>query len=413
MKSTKILSLPKEKIKILLLEGIHENSLKSFEESGYTNVEYLRKSLNKDELIEKIKDVHLIGIRSKTNLTKEVLSHAKKLISIGCFSIGTNQVDLMYAKLNGIPVFNAPFSNTRSVAELVISECVFLIRGIPEKNYSAHMGNWSKDASNSYEVRGKNIGIVGYGHIGSQVSILAESLGMNVYYYDIEKKLNLGNAKSCSSLDELLQISDIVTLHVPETELTKNMITSRELNLMKAGSCLINASRGTVVNIQDLSVALENKHISGAAIDVFPEEPNSNKEKFVSPLQKFQNVILTPHIGGSTIEAQANIAVEVSEKLIRYCDIGTTLGATNFVEISLTPNINKQRYLHIHKNQPGVLNKITKVFTSRNLNIASQYLQTDPHIGYVIIDIDGRTDALEILSELKSIPETIKARVLL
>ncbi|PJA96732.1 MAG: phosphoglycerate dehydrogenase [Ignavibacteriales bacterium CG_4_9_14_3_um_filter_34_10] len=413
MKSTKILSLPKEKIKILLLEGIHENSLKSFEESGYTNVEYLKKSLNKDELIEKIKDVHLIGIRSKTNLTKEVLSHAKKLISIGCYSIGTNQVDLMFAKLNGMPVFNAPFSNTRSVAELVISECVFLIRGIPERNYSAHIGSWSKDASNSYEVRGKNIGIVGYGHIGSQVSILAESLGMNVYYYDIEKKLNLGNAKSCSSLDELLQISDIVTLHVPETELTKNMITSRELSLMKAGSCLINASRGTVVNIEDLSVALENKHISGAAIDVFPEEPNSNKEKFVSPLQKFQNAILTPHIGGSTIEAQANIAVEVSEKLIRYCDIGTTLGATNFVEISLTPNLNKQRYLHIHKNKPGVLNKITKVFTSRNLNIASQYLQTDPHIGYVIIDIDGRTDALEILSELKSIPETIKARVLL
>ena len=413
MKSTKILSLPKEKIKILLLEGIHENSLKSFEESGYTNVEYLKKSLNKDELIEKIKDVHLIGIRSKTNLTKEVLSHAKKLISIGCYSIGTNQVDLMFAKLNGMPVFNAPFSNTRSVAELVISECVFLIRGIPERNYSAHIGKWSKDASNSYEVRGKNIGIVGYGHIGSQVSILAESLGMNVYYYDIEKKLNLGNAKSCSSLDELLQISDIVTLHVPETELTKNMITSRELSLMKAGSCLINASRGTVVNIEDLSVALENKHISGAAIDVFPEEPNSNKEKFVSPLQKFQNAILTPHIGGSTIEAQANIAVEVSEKLIRYCDIGTTLGATNFVEISLTPNLNKQRYLHIHKNKPGVLNKITKVFTSRNLNIASQYLQTDPHIGYVIIDIDGRTDALEILSELKSIPETIKARVLL
>lgn len=413
MKSAKTLSLPKEKIKILLLEGIHENAIESFNLAGYTNVEYLKKSLPKEELIERIKDVHLIGIRSKTNLTKEVLSNAKKLISIGCYSIGTNQVDLIDAKLRGIPVFNAPFSNTRSVAELVISECVFLIRGIPEKNFAAHQGKWIKDASNSFEVRGKNIGIIGYGHIGSQVSILAESLGMNVYYYDIEKKLNLGNAKSCSSLDELLQLSDIVTLHVPETELTKNMISARELKLMKVGSFLINASRGTVVNIDDLTEALKTKHIAGAAIDVFPKEPHSNKDIFESPLQQFQNVILTPHIGGSTIEAQANIAVEVTEKLIKYCDIGTTIGATNFVEISLIPNINKQRYLHIHKNQPGVLNKITNVFTSRKLNISAQYLQTDAYIGYVIVDIDQKVDSKEILSELKSIPETIKTRVLL
>lgn len=410
---TKKFSYPKEKIKILLLEGIHENALNYFRSNGYTNIECLKSSLHDGHLIEKIKDVHLIGIRSRTNLTNEILKHAKKLIAIGCYSIGTNQVDLHSAKLKGIPVFNAPFSNTRSVAELVISECIFLIRGIPEKNYFAHNGKWLKEAKNSFEVRGKNIGIVGYGHIGSQVSILAESLGMNVYYYDIVKKLNLGNAKACGSLDELLQVSDIVTLHVPETELTKNMITSRELKLMKKGSYLINTSRGSVVNLNDLAEALENRHLNGAAIDVFPEEPASNNDSFSCILQKFQNVILTPHIGGSTIEAQENIALEVSEKLVKYCDIGSTIGATNFVEISLAPNLDKQRYLHIHHNQPGVLNKITKVFTSRKLNIGAQYLQTDPYIGYVIIDIDSKEHPREILKELKAIPETIKARVLI
>ncbi|MDP2038591.1 MAG: phosphoglycerate dehydrogenase, partial [Ignavibacteria bacterium] len=297
---TKTYSLAKEKIKVLLLEGMHENALELFNQNDYTNVEYIKSSLEGEELIEKIKDAHLIGIRSKTHLTEEILEHAKKLIAVGCYSIGTNQVDLQAAKLRGIPVFNAPFSNTRSVAELVIAECIFLIRGIPERNFFAHNSKWSKDASHSFEVRGKNLGIVGYGHIGSQVSILAESLGMNVYYYDIEKKLNLGNAKVCSKLDELLSVSDIVTLHVPETELTKNMISARELNLMKKGSFLINAARGTVVNINDLAEALESQHIAGAAVDVFPEEPNSNKDKFVNPLQKFQNVILTPHIGGST-----------------------------------------------------------------------------------------------------------------
>ncbi|KAF0139769.1 MAG: D-3-phosphoglycerate dehydrogenase [Stygiobacter sp.] len=409
----KLYSLAKEKIKILLLEGMHENALELFHHHDYTNIEYIKSSLEGEELIEKIKDAHLIGIRSKTNLTGEILEHAKKLIAIGCYSIGTNQVDLQAAKLRGIPVFNAPFSNTRSVAELVISECIFLIRGIPEKNFSAHNGKWSKDASHSFEVRGKNLGIVGYGHIGSQVSILAESLGMNVYYYDIEKKLNLGNAKVCAKLDELLSISDIITLHVPETDATKNLISARELNLMKKGSFLINAARGTVLNIEDLAEALESKHIAGAAVDVFPEEPNSNKDMFINPLQKFQNVILTPHIGGSTSEAQANIALEVSEKLVKYCDVGSSIGATNFVEISLTPHFECQRYLHIHKNQPGVLAKITNIFTSKNLNIASQYLQTDPLIGYVIIDIDSKEDSDEILRELRAIPETIKTRMLL
>lgn len=406
-------SLSKDKIKVLLLEGLHENSLNYFKCNDYSNIEYLKGSFEKEELIEKIKDVHLIGIRSRTNLTADVLKHANKLIAIGCFSIGTNQVDLHAAKLKGIPVFNAPFSNTRSVAELVISEIIFLIRRIPEKNYNAHKGIWLKEASNSFEVRGKNIGIVGYGHIGSQVSILAESLGMNVFYYDIQKKLNLGNAKACDSLDELLQAADVVTLHVPETEQTKNMIRYEQLIKMKKGSYLINSSRGTVVNLNDLAKALEEKHILGGAIDVYPEEPTSNKEPFKNVLQKYENVILTPHIGGSTLEAQANIALEVSEKLVKYCDIGSTIGATNFVQISLSSNYDKQRYLHIHKNQPGVLNKITKVFTSRKLNIAAQFLQTDPYIGYVIVDIDGKEQTKEILKDLKAVPDTIKARVLI
>ncbi|NWF88482.1 MAG: phosphoglycerate dehydrogenase [Ignavibacteriaceae bacterium] len=412
MKNQKTLSLAKDKIKILLLEEPHKNAVTLFNGNQYTNIEYCKGSLNENELAEKIKDVHLLGIRSKTNVSKNILLHANKLIAIGCYSIGTNNVDLLASKLQGIPVFNAPFSNTRSVAELVISECIFLIRGIPEKNFAAHNGVWLKDASNSFEVRGKNLGIIGYGHIGSQVSILAESLGMNVFYYDIEKKLNLGNAKSCSSLNELLSQSDIVTLHVPETDLTRNMIGASEIRMMKKGSFLINASRGSVVVIDDLVKALEEKHLAGAAIDVFPEEPISTKDEFRSALQKFNNVILTPHIGGSTSEAQANIALEVSEKLVKYCDVGTTIGATNFVEVSLAPNIDKQRYLHIHKNQPGVLNKITNVFTSRNLNIASQYLQTDAHVGYVIIDIDEKTNSGEIMKELKAIPETIKTRML-
>jgi D-3-phosphoglycerate dehydrogenase / 2-oxoglutarate reductase len=410
---SKVYSLAKEKIKVLLLEGLHNNALNFFNNSGYSNVEYLKSSLEDDELIEKIKDVHLIGIRSRTQLTSRVIENAHKLLAIGCYSIGTNQVDLNAAKTSGIPVFNAPFSNTRSVAELVISECIYLIRGIPEKNYHAHNGKWFKDASNSYEVRGKNIGIIGYGHIGSQVSILAENLGMNVYYYDVQKKLNLGNAKSCASLDELLQAVDIVTLHVPENETTKNMIAAAQLKLMKKGAYLINSSRGTVVNLEDLAQAIEEKHLSGAAIDVYPEEPTSNANEFNCVLRKYQNVILTPHIGGSTTEAQANIALEVSEKLVKYCDVGSTIGATNFVELALTPNINKQRYLHIHKNTPGVLNKINRVFTERNINIAAQYLQTDPFIGYVIVDADSKEHHSEVLKDLKAIPETIKARVLI
>ncbi|MBN1302443.1 MAG: phosphoglycerate dehydrogenase [Melioribacteraceae bacterium] len=406
-------SLPKNKIRVLLLECIHENGLKYFHENDYTNVEYIKGSLDKKELIEKIRDAHILGIRSRTNITRDILNYAKKLIAIGCYSIGTNQVDLQAAKLSGIPVFNAPFSNTRSVAELVISECVFLMRRIPEKNEAAHKGLWLKESRHSFEVRGKNIGIVGYGHIGSQVSILAESMGMNVYYYDIEKKLALGNAKSVESLDDLLRISDIVTLHVPETELTRNMISTAELKKMKQGSYIINASRGSVVVLEDLAKEIKSKHLAGAAIDVFPSEPATNDEYFLSVLQNLPNVILTPHIGGSTSEAQANIALEVSEKLVKYSNVGTTIGATNFVELALPSNVDKQRFLHIHENKPGILNDINKIFSSRKINIGSQYLQTDSHIGYVIVDIDRKIYIKEIAAELKAIPGTIKTRVLL
>jgi D-3-phosphoglycerate dehydrogenase len=406
-------SMPKEKIKVLLLEGIHKNAVNYFHDNDYSNLEYVNEALSEEDLIKKIKNVHIIGIRSRTYLAEKILKHAKHLIAIGCFSIGTNQVDLMAAKVRGIPVFNAPFSNTRSVAELVISEIIFLLRRIIEKNKAAHEGTWLKDACCSYEVRGKNLGIVGYGHIGSQVSILAESFGMNVFYYDIENKLSLGNAKPCATLSELLSISDVVTLHVPETEITKNMISKIELAQMKTGSHLINASRGSVVIIEDLAEMINTRHIAGAAIDVFPSEPAGINETFRSLLQNQNNVILTPHIGGSTSEAQANIANEVSEKLVKYSNVGSTLGATNFVEISLTPNIDKQRYLHIHENKPGMLNRITKIFLSRKINISAQYLQTDPYIGYVILDVDCKEKSKSILKELKSIPGTIKARVLL
>ena len=404
-------SLDKKKIKVLLVEGVHESAVQYFNEQGYTNVEYLTTALDGDELLKKIENVHIIGIRSRTQLTSEVLKRAKKLFTIGCFSIGTNQVDKDIAKQMGIPVFNAPFSNTRSVAELVIAECIMLMRGIPAKNQQAHKGVWVKSASHSYEVRGKNLGIVGYGHIGLQVSILAEAMGMQVYYYDIEKKLNLGNAHPCDSLKELLEVSNIVTLHVPATNLTKNMISKNELATMQEGSFIINASRGEVVDYNALTASLKNSHIAGAAVDVFKKEPASKDEPFISELQQFDNVILTPHIGGSTMEAQANIGLEVAEKMVRYSDDGSTLGAVNFVQLSLPPNKQKQRFLHIHKNLPGVLREVNYIFTSRDINIASEYLQTDPEIGYVIIDTESELSR-DVLKELKRIPHTIRARML-
>jgi D-3-phosphoglycerate dehydrogenase len=406
-------SLDKNKIKVLLLEGIHENALKHFNENGYSNVEYLKGSLSGRELEEKLRKTHIIGIRSRTELRKEILSRAPKLFAVGCFSIGTNQVDLLDAKMMGIPVFNAPFSNTRSVAELVIAETIMLMRGIPERNALAHNKVWLKAINNSVEVRGKIIGVIGYGHIGSQVSVLAEAMGMNVYYYDIEKKLSLGNAKPLPSLNDLLMIADTVTIHVPSTELTKNMISTEQLAIMKKGACLINASRGDVVDYTAVAGSIRAGHLAGVAADVFPKEPSSNSEPFENILQEYNNVILTPHIGGSTMEAQANIGLEVAEKLVRYSDTGSTLGAVNFVEISLQPNNSKQRFLHIHANVPGVLREINHYFSSKNINISAQHLQTDPHIGYVILETESDMNPSVILRDLKKIPHTIRVRNLI
>lgn len=404
-------SLDKRKIKILLLEGIHDSAINFFHSNGYTNIETLPGSLDDASLRSKIRDANIIGIRSRTEITADVLESADKLFAIGCFSIGTNQVDGRAARLKGIPVFNAPFSNTRSVAELVMAEIILLMRDIPARNAAAHRGKWMKSAVNSFEVRGKNLGIIGYGHIGSQVSILAESMGMNVYYYDIVRKLSLGKATACASLNELLTIADIVTLHVPETNLTKNMIGTEQLSIMRKGSYVVNASRGSVVNIPALSAALEAGTIRGAALDVFPVEPASSEDPFISELQRYDNVILSPHVGGSTVEAQEDIGREVADKLVRYSDTGETTGSTNFVQISLQPNRNAQRFLHIHRNEPGVLKEVNYVFTSRGINIAAEYLQTDPEVGYVIIDTESKLDNY-ILEELRSIEGTIRVRML-
>ena len=403
-------SLAKDKIKILLLEGLHQSAVQSFKNQGYSNIEYLKTSLPEDELIERIKDAHFIGIRSRTQLTEKVLDAAGKLVAIGCFCIGTNQVDLTAALKRAIPVFNAPFSNTRSVAELVLGEIIMLLRGIPQRSAAAHRGEWQKTANNSFEARGKTLGIIGYGHIGTQLSIMAENIGMRVQFYDIEDKLVLGNATQVN-FGTLLKTSDVISLHVPETPQTKNMIGEAELELMKPGSILINASRGTVVDIDALTEALHSKKLAGAAIDVFPVEPKGNDEEFISPLRTFDNVILTPHIGGSTQEAQENIGFEVAGKLVKYSDNGSTLSAVNFPEVSLPEHKGRSRLLHIHKNQPGVLTKINEAFAKHNINIAGQYLQTNADIGYVVIDIDS-DDVDQALNELRAIPATLRARVL-
>ena len=413
LKSTEMknYSLDKSKIKVLLLEDIHENAVRYFRENGYSDVEFLKEALSGEDLEKKLQQVHIIGIRSRTELRKSILNKAPKLFAVGCFSIGTNQVDIQDAKMMGIPVFNAPFSNTRSVAELVIAECIMLMRGIPERNALAHNKIWMKSLNNSVEVRGKTLGVIGYGHIGSQVSILAESLVMNVFYYDIQKKLNLGNAKPVSSLNELLKISDTVTIHVPSTVLTRNMISGEQIALMKRGACLINASRGNVMDYKAVADGLRSKHLAGVAADVFPREPASNSEPFENDLQEFNNVILTPHIGGGTLEAQANIGLEVAEKLVKYSDTGSTIGAVNFVEISLQPNTSKQRFLHIHKNVPGVLREVNNFFASRGINISAEYLQTDPDIGYVIMETESELDS-SVIKDLRNIPHTLRARIL-
>ena len=407
-------SLSKSKIKVVLLEGIHPGAAEAFHADGYSDVSTQAKSLSGDALTAAIRGAYFIGIRSATQLTAEVLERAPKLIGIGCFCIGTNQVDLDFAKSRGIPVFNAPFSNTRSVAELVLAETVLLMRHIPERNAAAHRGEWLKTATGSHEVRGKKLGIVGYGHIGTQIGVLAEALGMQVLYYDIETKLALGNARPVASLHELLSATDVVTLHVPETPETEGMIGAAELARMNRGARLINASRGRVVDLDALAAALRSKHIGGAALDVFPREPKGAGDAFESPMREFDNVILTPHVGGSTEEAQANIGLEVAEKMIKYSNNGTTLTAVNFPQVTLPEHSGKHRLLHIHRNQPGVLSNINSVFSRHAVNIAGQYLQTDPSIGYVVIDVETHKPSSTRLlkNELGTVPGTIRSRLI-
>ena len=405
------LSFNKDKLKFVLLEGIHPSAVEVFNRDGYMQVESHTQALSGQALIDAVHDAHFLGLRSRTLLTEEVLSQAPRLVAIGCFCIGTNQVDLQAAARRGIPVFNAPFSNTRSVAELVLGEIIMLMRGIPEKSAILHRGGWVKSAANSFEVRGKTLGIVGYGHIGTQIGVLAEQLGMVVNFYDIEAKLALGNARPMLSLDELLAASDVVTLHVPETPATRRMISAKELAQMQRGSYLINASRGSVVDIDALVAALESKQLLGAAIDVFPSEPKGKDDPFVSPLLSFENVLLTPHIGGSTSEAQVSIGREVAAKLIRYSNNGSTASAVNFPEVSLPELVGKCRLLHIHKNIPGVLARINECFSRGSINISAQYLQTTELVGYVVIDVDT-TEKHIPLDELNAIEGTVHCRIL-
>lgn len=404
-------SFDKSKLKVLLLEGIHPSGERIFREAGYQNTETVKTALTGDELKAKLQGVHFLGIRSRTTLTQDIFEVADKLVAVGCYCIGTNQVDLAAATAHGVAVFNAPYSNTRSVAELVLAEAILLLRGIPEKSAQAHRGGWAKTANDSFEIRGKTLGIVGYGSIGSQLSVLAESLGMRVIFYDVVSKLPLGNASQIPSLEELLGQADIVTLHVPDLPSTRNLIDQERISQMKPKSVLINASRGTVVDIDALTKALEEKYLLGTAIDVFPMEPKSNNDEFISPLRGFDNAILTPHIGGSTQEAQENIGVEVAEKLVRYSDNGSTLTSVNFPEVALPPHPNHHRLLHVHENRPGVLSAINSIFAENRINIGSQFLQTSDKIGYVVIDID-RDYSDVALKKLTEINGTIRCRVL-
>jgi D-3-phosphoglycerate dehydrogenase len=398
-------------MKVLLLEGIHERAVENFQRHGYTSIERHKKALAGDELVDALRDVHFAGIRSRTRLTEEAIGEARKLLAVGAFCIGTNQVALDAAMMRGIPVFNAPFSNTRSVAELVLAEIIFLLRGIPAKNALLHRGIWMKSADDAKEVRGKTLGIVGYGNIGTQLSVMAESLGMNIVFYDVVTKLPLGNARMAPTLDELLEAADVVTLHVPETPLTKGMMGREQFARMKPGAVFINASRGTVVDIEAACSALKKKRLGGAAFDVFPHEPEGNDEEFVSGLRDFDNVILTPHIAGSTIEAQANIGTEVSEKLVRYSDNGSTVTAVNFPEVSLPEHPGSHRLLHIHHNVPGVLSRINDVFSKKGINISGEYLMTNAKIGYVVVDVEAASSRIA-LRALQEIEGTIRARVL-
>lgn len=404
-------SYPKEKIRILFLENISDVAVKNFRQQGYTQVDKINKALTEEQLIQEIRNVHILGIRSKSTITKNILDAAKKLQAIGCFCIGVNQVDLKAATKNGVVVFNAPYSNTRSVAELVMGAAIMLIRRIPDKNKSAHEGIWLKESKGSYELRGKTLGIIGYGNIGSQVSVLAEALGMKVIFYDVETKLPLGNAENAKSLKELLGRADVVTLHVPETSQTKNLINKTNLKYFKKSSILINYARGEVVDLETLAKYIQEGHISGAAIDVYPQEPEKNGDRFESPLQNCPNVILTPHIGGSTEEAQQNIGEDVSIKLFNYLEKGITIGSHTVPALALPPQEGAHRILHIHNNVPGVLSKINTQLSKHNINILAQYLKTNEDIGYVVLDVDKKISA-QAFQLLKEVKETIRVRML-
>lgn len=404
-------SYPKEKIRILFLENISEVAAHNFRQQGYTKVEKISRALSEEELIREISDVHILGIRSKTHVTAPVLKAAKKLQAIGCFCIGVNQVDLLEATRNGVVVFNAPYSNTRSVAELVIGSSIMLIRRVPDKNKAAHDGIWMKEAKGSYELRGKTLGIIGYGNIGSQVSVLAESLGMKVLFYDVETKLPLGNAEDARNLKELLKRSDIVTLHIPQTSQTKYIINKQTLRHFRKGAILINYARGEVVDLEALRAAIDEGHIGGAAVDVYPHEPEKNGDRFKTPLQDCSNVILTPHIGGSTEEAQQNIGEDVSGKLFNFLEKGITNGSHTVPALALPPQEGSHRILHIHKNVPGVLSAINTRLSRNNINILAQYLKTNEEIGYVVLDVDKQISA-RALHLLKEVKETIRVRML-
>ena len=404
-------SLEKSKIKFLLLEGVHPSARATLQQSGYSNIEEHKKALPLEELKAAIANAHFVGIRSRTQLTQEVFDAAKKLVAVGCFCIGSNQVELDAATRRGITVFNAPFSNTRSVAELVLAEAILLLRGVPSKNAAAHRGEWQKTAANAFEIRGKKLGIIGYGNIGMQLGVIAEGLGMQVQFYDTRNKLPLGNARQVPSLNQLLASSDVVSLHVPESPATQNLIGAAQLAQMPAGSILINASRGTVVDIDALADALQSGALGGAGVDVFPVEPRSNDDEFMSPLRRFDNTFLTPHIGGSTTEAQENIGMEVAEKLARYSDTGTTTSSLNFPEVALPEHAGSHRLLHIHRNVPGVLSAINSVFSENRINVSAQFLQTNDQVGYVVIDIDAEYSDMA-LKKLAAIDGTIRSRVL-
>ncbi|MEZ0231464.1 MAG: phosphoglycerate dehydrogenase [Methylophilaceae bacterium] len=401
----------KESSRFLLLEGVHQNAVKVLNDAGYTNIDYVKTALDEDALIERIKGARFVGLRSRTQITKRVLEAADRLAAIGCFCIGTNQVDLDAARDHGIPVFNAPYSNTRSVAELMIGQIILLLRDIPQKSARVHQGAWPKTAVNSNEARGKTLGIVGYGSIGSQLSVLAESLGMKVIYFDVITKLPLGNARQVATMKELLNLSDVVSLHVPELETTKNIMSTAEFNEMKSGAIFMNAARGTCVDIDALAVVMASGKLRGAAIDVFPIEPASNDEPLESPLRGMDNVILTPHVGGSTEEAQANIGIEVAEKFVHFANAGTTVSAVNFPQISMQQQAHTHRLLHVHHNQPGVLSNINRLFAEQNINIVAQSLMTSNEIGYLVMDV-ADVDSKLAFEQLDKVAGTIRLRLL-